>query len=392
MKNKIKILHLIDFLRLGGGEKNLFNLIQAIDQSKYENHVGYSQGGEFEKIFLDKRITLYKYSEKHQKLKNPANFLILIKIIRYIIVNKINLVHSHTFNAHVLGTIASKLTGISVIEHVHDLRYVEPSECKRRKNSDKHSLYTNYFAFVIRCFLRADALVVLTQGNVDYIKKYKLNLPHRIRRISNGIFLDGHFPLYGKTTDGIKKKFNIPKRSSVILGFGRLSAEKNFDLIIRIAPDILKQCPNAFFIIAGDGPMTDQLKNLCKQNNLSSKMLFPGYCSNIDELLSITDIFLFPSLLELHSLAILETMSMKVPLIVSKGVGNHDEFVKNWGNGILLDPFSDEGWARAVIKLLENKNLRDKIGQNGYKTCFEQFNIKDIAKRFESLYDELIHE
>ena len=81
---------------------------------------------------------------------------------------------------------------------------------------------------------------------------------------------------------------------------------------------------------------------------------------------------------------------MKVPVIVSRDVGCNNEFIENWCNGVLLDPFTSNGWAEAVIKLLKDRELRQSIGQKGYELCKERFNVKDIAKKFEEIYAELI--
>jgi glycosyltransferase involved in cell wall biosynthesis len=82
-------------------------------------------------------------------------------------------------------------------------------------------------------------------------------------------------------------------------------------------------------------------------------------------------------------------MSMKVPVVVSKDVGCNSEFIESGTNGVLLDPFRDEGWADAIIRLLDDEALRRKTGENGYETCRDKFNINDVAKRFERLYGEI---
>jgi len=80
---------------------------------------------------------------------------------------------------------------------------------------------------------------------------------------------------------------------------------------------------------------------------------------------------------------------MKIPVVVSQDVGCNDEFISNWENGVLLNPFSENGWSEALIKLLKNCELRKKIGEAGYQNCLNNFNIKDIAQKFEDLYAEL---
>ena len=77
------------------------------------------------------------------------------------------------------------------------------------------------------------------------------------------------------------------------------------------------------------------------------------------------------------------------PLVISKNVGCHEEFIQNGENGILLDPFSRNGWAEAILTLLQDAAYRKKIGENGSRTCREQFDIRRVVKKFESLYEEL---
>jgi glycosyltransferase involved in cell wall biosynthesis len=80
---------------------------------------------------------------------------------------------------------------------------------------------------------------------------------------------------------------------------------------------------------------------------------------------------------------------MKVPIVVSKDVGCNSEFIRDWENGVLLDPFSNVGWAEAIIKLLKDNKLCATIGSNGYLTCRDKFDIKQTARAFEELYGQL---
>ena len=84
-------------------------------------------------------------------------------------------------------------------------------------------------------------------------------------------------------------------------------------------------------------------------------------------------------------------MSSRVPVVVSQEVGCNSEFIDDWRNGVLLDPFKDAGWAHALIKLLEDPQLRLRMGEQGYQTCLKKFNINEVVKKFENLYVELTH-
>lgn len=438
---KIRILHLIKTLNLGGAETNIFNLVQALDRDKFEIHIAYSFGGEIEKRFIrlhaeDPRcelgdecvqirygemsplrvgggprrssdvtselrrvysgttavkpwgsigsdVRLFKFAEENYKVKSIASFFIILRLIRYIIRNKIQIVHTHNFSAHIWGSIAAKITGRKIIEHVHDFRYLVPDEFKRRRGTNKQYRY-------IKCLKNvSDLVVVLTQQNYNFLLDNKFCPKNRIREIQNGIsFKESDFTSEeGKRK--LRQRFNLKEDSIVILTPARIAPEKNIDLIFRIVPLIMKEFTNAIFIISGDGPLLREFKLKVRELHLENNLKMIGFYAEIYDLMAISDIFLLPSFLELHSIAILEAMSMKIPVIVSKDTGCNNEFIRDWQNGILLDPFSDNGWTEAIIKLLKEPQLRGKIGQNGYETCASKFNIKDVAKKIEEIYAEL---
>jgi glycosyltransferase involved in cell wall biosynthesis len=385
VSEKIKVLHLIKTLNLGGAEVNLFNLVQAIDREKYDIHVGYSFGGEIKERFDKIGIQSFKYSKGSHKVKSFASLIIVFRLIKYILQNKIDIVHTHNSNAQIWGFIATKIAFRKIIEHVHDSRYLDPIEYKKR-----NGIPTQHYKYFQRFKNHSDKVIVLTKKNYDFLINNGLCSRERIIEIQNGINIpESNFLADNNFKEQIKRRIGITENSLIILTLSRISAEKNIELILRIAPRISKKCQNVNFIIAGDGPLLEKLKNKCKNLRINNSVKFIGFKQNVLELMTVSDIFLLPSFLEMHSIAILEAMSMKVPVVISKGVGCNDEFITDWENGILLDPFSDEGWAEAIIKLIQNPELRFKIGQKGYEICLNNFDIKKVAKNIEDIYVKL---
>lgn len=377
----IKVLHLIKTLNLGGAESNLFNLVQATNSEQFEIHVGYSFGGELEDRFKDTGVKLFKFAEGSHKIKSFASFAIILKIIIYILKNKIDIVHTHIFNAHIWGSIAAKITGAKIVEHVHDSRYLSPADFERSREFNKQYKYIKYFKKV------SDIVIVLTKQNYEFILSNKLYDKAQVREIQNGIPILNGNEIRADTKKELMRKLNIEENNLIILTATRISPEKNVELILRIAPIVKKECQNAVFVVSGDGPLFEEFKAKCKGLDDTIKMI--GYYPRIDNLLQISDIFLLPSFLELHSLAILEAMNMNVPVVISN-VGCNCEFFENWKNGVILDPLTSDGWAEAIVKLLKDVKLRQSIGQKGYELCKEKFKIKNIAKKIENIYVKLV--
>jgi len=375
----IKVLHLIKTLNLGGAELNLFNLVQATDQERFEIHVGYSFGGELEDKFKGIGVKLFKFAEGVHKIKSFASFAIILKLIAYILKNKINIVHTHSFNPHTWGSIAAKITGAKIIEHVHDSRYLEPSDYAKSREFNKQFRYIKYYKKV------SDVVIVLTKQNYEFILKNRLYDRAQVRIIQNGIAIPEETKEKEEIRMTLMRDLNIDENNLVILTATRISPEKNVELIFRIAPRVKKEYQNIVFIISGDGPLFKELKE--KYRTLDDTVKMIGYHPRIDRLLNITDIFLLPSFLELHSIAILEALSMKVPVVVSN-VGSNNEFIENWNNGVILDPATSDVWAEAIVKLLKDTQLRQSIGQKGYELCKERFDIRKVARKIEDIYVE----
>lgn len=377
---KIKVLHVIKTFNLGGAETNLFNLVRAFDPSKVETHIAYSTGGEILERFSREDLKLFKYADHDHKIKSFATAGIVWRLCRYIQENKIEIVHTHNFNAHLWGMWAAKLAGVKVVEHVHDFRYVDFKEFERRRGKVFQFRYIKYFK---NC---SDRVVVLTGQNAQYLKDHKFYPANKIREIKNGI------PLAVKTYDkpSVRDKWKIPHGAKVVFTSARMSPEKNIDLILRVAPMVISQVPEVLFVISGDGPLLAELKKSCEQNGLNDHVRFPGFYQDIHEFLSIADVYWLPSFLELHSIAILEALSMKVAVLVSQDVGCNSDVFTDGKDAVLRDPFKVEGWSEPLVRLLQDTGLRNQIAENGYQLCLKRFDIRMVTKQFEDLYAELV--
>jgi glycosyltransferase involved in cell wall biosynthesis len=380
---KIKVLHIIKTLSLGGAEVNLLNLLRAVNQDEFELHVAYSYGGELEPKFKEAGIQLCKYAQEDHKVKSLATVGIVACLVTYICRHEIRIVHTHTFSAHIWGSMAAKLTGCKIVEHVHDFRYLEPEDFARRRG------FNNQYKFVRQFKNVSDRVVVLTQQNREFLLKEGIYPAERIREYHNGIPLPTNGTSDGTAKENLIKEFGLKSGSVIIVTPIRVAAEKNADLILRIAGEVAHWVPNVVFLIAGDGPLYQQVADEIKAKGLDDHVKMIGYHADIQGLLKGADIFLLPSFLELHSIAILEAMSMKVPVVISQNVGCNSEFITTWENGVLVDPFKDDGWPAVLVRLCQDEKLRRKVGEGGYKTCVEKFDIRAAALRFEDLYKEI---
>ncbi|NBR47842.1 glycosyltransferase family 1 protein [bacterium] len=377
---QVKVLHVIKTLGLGGAESNLLNLACAFDTSKVETHVAYSGGGEIEAQFQTADVLLYKYAEGEHRVKSLATMAIVYRLAKYIQRNGINIVHTHNFNAHVWGSLATCLTGVALVEHVHDQRYTPREELLRCHGALEQFKFAKYFRHL------SDRVVVLTRKTADAVVRRRITTPERVVELRNGIpLIDG--PVLDR--HAIRQELDIPDEALVILTCARIEPAKNIQLILSIASEVRREASGVVFLVAGSGTHLETYRRECEHLGLTSVVRFIGYRSDITTLMAGADIFLLPSFLELHSVAVLEALRMGLPVVISTNVGCNDEYIKTGWNGYLCDPFNQRPWIDTLVQLANDAELRKWVGMNGRRTCYREFDIRATAAAFEELYMEL---
>lgn len=383
-KHPIRVLHVIKTLALGGAETNLYNLVRVMDRS-IENHVAYSYGGEIEQRFRDSGVRLFRYAEKDHKIASPASAAIIARLAAYILREKIDVVHTHVFNAQVWGGVAAKLTGRKVVEHVHDFRYLDPEEFQRRLGANRQYRHVRHFQGL------TDRALVLTRQNRDFLVNNGYRSDDEVRVLSNGIPILS-LNAVRAAREAVRERFGIDERDRVVFTSARIAPEKNMELILKTVPAVIESDPRALFVVSGDGPLLAECRARAQEPRYRNRLRFIGYQQDIYALLSVSQVFWLPSYLELHSISILEAMNAGVPLLVSRGVGCNDEFLTDGQNAFLRDPFRSEGWDEALIRLLKDPELRRRLGSEARWTCVERFDIRKTAEAIEEIYAELVHQ
>lgn len=139
---------------------------------------------------------------------------------------------------------------------------------------------------------------------------------------------------------GIEGKF-------VIGSVGRLVAQKNQRLLVRILPDIIARRENAVLMIVGEGELRDELERLSIENNVQDNVIFVGVQKDMQAYLSAFDVFAFPSLYEGLSLSLLEAQFNGLPCVVSDGVSQETFISRN----VDVEPLKTSScWVDALIR------------------------------------------
>jgi glycosyltransferase involved in cell wall biosynthesis len=169
---------------------------------------------------------------------------------------------------------------------------------------------------------------------------------------------------------------------------GRLDGYKGVAYLLQGFKTVLSHIEQVRLVIVGTGPDETHLKYLTGELKLQGKVDFRGQQENIPAILSGTDVFVLPSLSEGMSNVLLEAMACGLP-IVATAVGGNRDLIRDGYNGILIPPHDAMCVHDALLELLNNDQLAEKLGKAARKTVEDHYSMERIADDYVSLYNQL---
>lgn len=172
---------------------------------------------------------------------------------------------------------------------------------------------------------------------------------------------------------------------TLVGNIGRLSEQKGMTYFIQAAAKVIKDCPDIKFYIIGSGELENELKAEAKKLLPDETLIFLGYRSDIQNVMSQLDFVVLSSLWEGLPLTPIEAFSVGKP-VVATNVDGTPEIVQDRKNGLLVMPKDVDGLAEAMVEMVENKADREQFGVDGYKRYMEEFSFGKMAERYVEYY------
>ena len=242
--------------------------------------------------------------------------------------------------------------------------------------------------FFIRKIIN-DASVISVANEYEQKIFLNLNKKSRIKIIRNGVNLK---KLVSK--HNFKEKYQI--NSKFILFVGRFSKSKGIETLINafnIIKNELKDSDTRLVIMGVDFGYQDEMEKLIKKLNLSEeiKVIKNPPRDDVISAYGESEFLVLPSQWELSPLVPLESFAFKKPVISTNSHGI-PYTVQNNKNGILVEPENSVELSTAIMKLLNDSKLREKLGVSGYNFVNEECNCVSMAKNSLKLYEDILEE
>ena len=180
-------------------------------------------------------------------------------------------------------------------------------------------------------------------------------------------------------------KYTDENKRQKIVTAGRLEQQKNQTMLIEAFACIHKKHPGYALEIFGDGPLKNELQELIDRLDLTACATLKGNVSDIHEQIADVELFVLPSNFEGLSNALLEAMMMGLPCVSTDCAGS-DEVITDGENGLLIPVGDTAALAVAIERIITNKALAEKLGQNARKSA-EQFKIENIIGQWEKVIE-----
>lgn len=301
----------------------------------------------------------------------PYAFFVKYRLKKINIKRKIDLIHAHgSIPDDFAAKLLSKSLNIPFILTVHG----ETVYYKKSQNDLNKS---------IAAILDANAVIGVSQNvlnRVVSITKRK----DKLYKVYNG------FNIVQSNTNIEIQKSNSKSEDTVYILFGATLVErKGCEILIKAFEIASKEYDNIFLTIAGGGELLEKMKKLSSQLFLEKKVKFlgPVKYSEMLKQMQNCDIFVLPSWDEAFGVVYLEAMSFKKPIIGTEGEGI-SEIIKDGENGFLVEPKNLASLVKKMSVLIEDKELRETIGINGYDTI-KNMTWESNAKEMIQIYNEI---
>ncbi len=285
------------------------------------------------------------------KPKNFTAYKMLKKIVRE---NRYDAVVSQEPVGGVLGRMAGKKYKCKNVYTAHGFHFFKGAP---RLN------WMLYYPIEKMMARKTDVLVTINEE--DYQRSLKFKAKKKVKIDGIGVDLN-RFGHVSASKEELREKLDIPQDAFVILTVAELIPRKNYETALQALSKIKE---DYLYVICGEGAQMEQMKTLAGELGISDKVRFMGFCRNVDEFYSASDLFLFPTFQEGLSIALIEAMASGLPVVCSRIRGNTD-LIKDGQGGLLFDPKDTDGFTDGVKKMM-----------NGEGAAFGSFN-QEYVKTF----------
>ena len=368
---KRKIIEVSTDSNIGGAGRCLITLLKNFDYDKFDVKVLLPSGSLLKPEIDALGVPVIEISGIAEKSFDIKSIMTLWRLFRY---ERPDLVHTH---ASMSARIAARLAGAKVVYTRHSV-FPPSKRLSTFPGKQINGFINNHYS---------DGIIAVAEAAKDNLTDTGIN-PDKVRVILNGV--DGLEPADAEEKAQLRQRFGVSDGEKVISIVARLEDIKGHNYFIEAAKLLVDEGVNAKFFIAGTGSYEKTLKDKVKRLKLEDKVIFTGFITDVDKLMSITDIQVNASYgTEATSLALLEGMSIGVPAVVSDFGGNPG-VIKDGVNGFVVAKQNSAALKKGIKKLLDDDELYEEMSLRCKEVFNATFTSLAMTRNTEDMYVQVI--
>ena len=377
--SRIRVLHAITLLELGGAQRNTLDTVTLLDRSRFEVGLACGVGAELygeAQALAD--VRLFSLPHLAREVRPLTDLAALGELRAAIRAFRPDVVHTHSSKAGVLGRIAAHSERIPVVVHtIHGFGF------------GPHQSAPVRWAFLAaeRWVARwTDHFVAVSRRNLEEGVRLGLFDAAHASVIRSGIVLDAFRKHAGG--EAVRRELGIPPRAPLVLQVACFKPQKAPERFVATAAHLAGRFPDAHFVLVGDGELRPALDAARRRAGLEGRLHLPGWRRDVPALLDAATVVTLTSRFEGLPRALVEALAANVP-VVAMAVDGVEEVVREGVDGFLVREGDIGALAERVSSLLVDPDLRAAMAARAGEGL-DQFDRDAMVRQQELLYAELL--
>lgn len=377
---KIRVAEIVTKLELGGAQRHVLSIIKGLPKEEYEFTLLASSGILIDEAKAISGINLYFVKNLRREISPINDLFACFEIWRFLKKNKVDIVHTHSSKAGILGRIAAKFAGVNNIVHtIHGWSF----------NDYQNILVKSFFIYLERIAAKCTSKIIAV-SNYDMKKglENKIGSESQYCLIRYGIDIF-NFCKNVPNVNNIRQFINIDEQTPLVGMAACFKPQKAHNNFLKAARLVLKEIPNTHFIFAGDGKLRKRIEQKAAFLKEKVNFHFLGWAQDMVSFYKSVDVLTLASLWEGLPLTLIEAAACQKPVVATDICGNA-EIVHSGVSGFLVKSNDVNAFAQKIIFLLKEKQKAVEMGLMAKKILSFEFEEAVMLSKIDALYRSLI--
>lgn len=376
MNDKIRLMHIVQCA--GGVDRYLRMLTSRMGREGFEQILVCSDDFRWEDY--EDCVDAFVQVHEMQNALSPSKDGAAVKRVRALIRQWMpDVVYCHSSKGGGIGRIAAIGMGAKVMYNPHGWAF-----------SMRGSRVRNWIYLTIERALAhvTDQFVMISNYEKMLAVQRHVGKSDRMKVIFNGVDTED----IRRSAAGsviTRRSMGIPEDAYIVGMVGRISPQKAPGVFVRMAAEVVRRIPKAWFVIVGDGELKVDIVALAERLGVADRLVITGWVENPIAYMNLFDQAVLLSRWEGFGLVLAEYMTLGKP-IVATAVDAIPDLITDYENGLLVMPDEPEKAANAIYEIYGNEELKQKLINNGTMRVNAFFDISRVANEHERLIVKLV--